>query len=167
MANITVQKENGSKQQSGEITRPDPFRMMRDLMRFDPFRDPFHEMEPFFGNIQQYGFSPDIEVKETNDAYIFKADVPGVKETEINVTLTGNRLNISGERSEEKEEKTETWYSRERKYGSFNRAYTLPEGVDGEHIRAELKSGVLTVAVPKKPEVQPKKIPVKPAATKA
>ena len=163
MANITVQKDNGSKTQGGEIVRPDPFRMMRDLFRWDPFR----EMEPMLSPTMPAAFSPDIEVKETGDAYLFKADVPGVKENEVNVSLTGNRLTISGERNEEKEEKSETYYSCERKYGSFSRSYTLPEGVDAEHIRAELKSGVLTIAVPKKPEAQPKKIAVKSAATKA
>jgi HSP20 family protein len=172
MANIQVQKDNGSKQQTsqtGEIAKSepyrfaDPFRMMRDMFRWDPFR----EMEPIFPANVMPSFSPDVEVKETNDAYLFKADVPGVKENEINVTLTGNRLTITGERNEEKEEKTETYYSAERKYGSFSRAYTLPEGVDAEHIHADLKNGVLTVAVPKKPEMQPKKIAVKSASSKA
>jgi HSP20 family protein len=175
MANIQVQKENGSKQQQpeqkNELTRrnepyrtSDPFRMMRDMLRWDPFR----EMEPVFPSYMKDlpTFSPDIEVKETNDAFLFKADVPGVKENEVNVSLTGNRLTISGERNEEKEEKTETYYSAERKYGSFSRAYTLPDGIDADHIHAELKNGVLTVAVPKKPEAQPKKIAVKSAATK-
>jgi HSP20 family protein len=166
MANITIQKENGSRQpvQSGELMRQaDPFRMMRDMLRWDPFR----EMEPIFPANLQFGFSPDIEVKETAESYLFKADVPGVKESEINVSLTGNRLTISGERNEEKEEKTETYYSCERKYGNFSRSYTLPEGIDAEHIRAELKAGVLTVAVPKVPAAQPKKIAVKSAPTKA
>jgi HSP20 family protein len=175
MANIQVQKDNGSKQQQPEQTNEmarraepyrisDPFRMMRDMLRWDPFR----EMEPIFPSYAAAlpTFSPDIEVKETNDAFLFKADVPGVKENEVNVSLTGNRLTISGERNEEKEEKTETYYSAERKYGSFSRAYTLPEGIDADHIRAELKSGVLTVAVPKKPEAQPKKIAVTSAATR-
>lgn len=162
MANITVQKENGSKAPTTDLARGnlDPFRMMRDMLRWDPFR----EMEPMFSSMPAASFSPDIEVKETNEAYLFKADVPGVKESEINVSLTGNRLTISGERNEEKEEKSQTYYSCERKYGSFSRAYTLPEGIDAEHIGAELKNGVLTVAVPKKPEVQPKKIAVKAAA---
>lgn len=140
---------------------------MRNMLGWDPFR----EMEPYFpslpAGIQMQGFNPDIEVKETGDAFLFKADVPGVKESDINVTLTGNRLTISGERNEEKEEKTHAYYACERKYGSFNRSYTLPEGVDAGNIHADLKAGVLTVAVPKKPEVQPKKIAVKSAPTKA
>lgn len=90
-----------------------------------------------------------------------------MKEGDIEVTVTGNRLTITGHRSEETEEKTETYFSRERKYGSFSRSYTLPEGADLEHVHADLKAGVLTVAVPKLPEVQPRKIAVKSVATRA
>jgi HSP20 family protein len=110
---------------------------------------------------------PDFEVKETKDAYLFKADVPGVKEADIEVTVTGNRLTLAGSRAEEKEEKGDTYYSCERKYGSFTRAYTLPEGADLEHPHADLKAGVLTVAVPKLPEVKPKKVEVKSIPVKA
>jgi HSP20 family protein len=162
MADITIRKENG--QQQNLATRDyDPYRMMRDMLRWDPFQ----EMAPLFNNEPTYSFSPAFEVKETKEAYLFKADVPGVKEQDIEVTMTGNRLTISGNRNEEKEEKTETYYSCERKYGTFSRSYTLPEGSDFEHIHADLKAGVLTVAVPKLPEVQPKKISVKAAPTKA
>jgi HSP20 family protein len=165
MADITVRKNNGNITPApGAIARePDPFRMMRDLLRWDPFK----EMAPMWTQELPGEFSPAFEVKETDGSYLFKADVPGVKEGDIDVTVTGNRLTISGSRSEEKEEKQETYYSCERKYGSFSRSYTLPEGADFEHVHADLKSGVLTIAVPKKPEIQPKKIAVKSAATKA
>lgn len=66
----------------------------------------------------------------------------------------------SGKRESEKTEKGDTYYTSERSYGSFTRAFTLPEGVDPSHIKAELKEGVLTLSVPKKPESQPKKIAV-------
>lgn len=77
------------------------------------------------------------------------------------MTMTGNRLTISGKREEEKEERGDTYYACERTYGSFSRAFTLPEGADMEHVQADLKASVLTIAVPKKPEVQPKKVAVK------
>jgi HSP20 family protein len=92
---------------------------------------------------------------------MFHADLPGVKEQDLEVTLTGNRLTIAGKREAEREEKTDTYYACERSYGSFSRSFTLPDGADGEHLRAELKDGVLAVAVPKKPEVQPKKVQVR------
>lgn len=105
-------------------------------------------------------FYPSFEVKETEKAYVFKADVPGVKEGDLEVTVTGNRLTVSGKRESEKEEKTDTYYTCERSYGSFSRSFTLPEGTDVGAVTADLKDGVLTVALPKRPEVQPKKIPI-------
>jgi len=166
MANITVKKTNG-----GEAAAPapiatrelDPFRAFRDMLRWDPFK----EMAPMWPAEMAGEFSPAFEVKENGTAFIFKADVPGVKESDLDVTITGNRLTISGQRNEEKEEKNDTYYSCERKYGAFSRSYTLPEGADLEHINAEIKSGVLTIAVPKLASVQPKKIAVQSAPSKA
>ena len=163
MADLTVRRTNGGQTQptiSRELAQP--FRVMRDLLRWDPFQ----EMAPLWPSAFNYEaqipqFMPAFEVKETKDGYLFKADVPGVKEQDIEVTLTGDRLTISGKRDEEKREQTDTYYSCERSYGSFTRSFTLPEGVDTNHVNAELKSGVLTVAVGKRPEVQPKRIDVK------
>jgi HSP20 family protein len=106
-------------------------------------------------------------VKETKDSYVFKADLPGVKEENLDVSLTGNRLTISGQRQEEKKEEGDRHYVYERSFGSFSRSFTLPEGIDVDHVQAELKDGVLNVVVPKKPEVQPKRILVKGEGEKA
>jgi HSP20 family protein len=76
------------------------------------------------------------------------------------VQLSDNRLSISGKRESEKTEQGETYYTSERSYGSFTRSFTLPEGVDRDKLRAELKNGVLNVVAPKRPEAQPKKISV-------
>lgn len=160
MADITIHKNETPARQAAPTV--EPFRMMRDLLRWDPFG----EMTPLF-TPGEPTFTPAFEVKETKDAYLFKADVPGVKEADIDVTVQGNRLIIAGSRSEEKEDKNETYYSCERRYGSFSRAYTLPEGADLNNVHADLRTGVLTVAVPKLPEVQPKKIAVKATPTKA
>jgi HSP20 family protein len=102
-----------------------------------------------------------VEVKETKDSYIFKADLPGIKEDGLDISLTGNRLTISGQRREEKKDEGDRHYVYERSFGSFSRSFTLPEGIDADHVQAELKDGVLNVVVPKKPEVQPKRILVK------
>jgi HSP20 family protein len=153
MANIDVKKESGPQLvRRGEW---DPMRWARDLLRWDPFRE-MTSMPTF----EQMGFSPDFEVKETQEGFQFKADLPGVQEKDVEITRTGNRLTIAGKRESEKEEKGDTWYVSERSYGSFTRAFTLPEGIDGDHVRAELKDGVLTVLVPKLPEVQPKKVEI-------
>ena len=133
----------------------DPFRVMRDVLRWDPFR----ELEAAAGG--DYGlFAPSFDVKENRDGYVFRADLPGVKEEDLEISLTGNRLAISGRREEEKREQGETYYASERSYGSFSRAFTLPDGTDAENVKAELKNGVLQVVVPKKPEVQPRKITI-------
>ena len=87
---------------------------------------------------------------------------------DLEIALTGNRLTISGKREQEKHEQGDTYYASERSYGSFSRAFTLPDGTDGENVKAELKNGVLEVVVPKKPEVQPRKITIgKEEASKA
>jgi HSP20 family protein len=125
--------------------------------------DPFRQMAPFWpGEEQPVRFTPDFEVKETKEDFVFKADVPGIKEKDLEINVTGNRLTISGKREAETEEKTDTYYARERSYGSFTRAFTLPEGTDGDnHSRAELKEGVLTLSLPKKPELKQRRIEVK------
>jgi HSP20 family protein len=117
--------------------------------------------------VEAAAFSPAFEVKETKEGFQFKADVPGVAEKDLDITRTGNRLTITGRRESEKEEKHETYYTCERSYGSFTRSFTLPDGIDGDHIRADLKDGVLTLLVPKTPEAQPQKIALKPADKKS
>jgi HSP20 family protein len=130
---------------------------MRELMGFDPLE----QMGRMVGGQEQVsGFIPAFEVKEVKDAYIFKADLPGVKESDLDITLTGDRLTISGKRETEKEEDSDRFYAYERSYGSFTRSFTLPEGVDAEHCSADLKEGVLHLRLPKVPEVQPKRIQV-------
>jgi HSP20 family protein len=108
-------------------------------------------------------YAPDFDVKETKSAFVFTADVPGIDSKDIDVQATENRLTISGKRSAETEEKSETTYRCERSFGSFTRAFTLPAGGDLDKVGAELKSGVLTVTVPKKPEAKTKQINVKAA----
>ena len=142
-------------------TTTDPLqRMMRDMLRWDPFR----EMAPTFIVPEAVQFSPAFEVKETKDAFLFKADLPGVKEKDIEVKLDGNRLTIGGKREAEHEDKADSYYTYERSYGSFMRAFTLPDGIDGNHVQADLKEGVLTIAVPKTAGTQAKTIAIKTGA---
>jgi HSP20 family protein len=132
----------------------DPFRFMRDMFGWDPFV----EVMPAWRT--EAIFAPAFEVKETKDAYLFKADLPGVKEADLDISFTGNRLIIGGKRLAEIEDTRDTIYVYERHFGSFTRTFTLPDGCDLEHVRAELKEGVLNLVVPKLPEVQPRKIPL-------
>lgn len=163
MADIAVRKGNGQQQVVPSLLPRDwdPFRTIRSLIAWDPFR----EMAPILPTLpieeRIAAFSPAFEVKETNDSFVFKADVPGVKQEDLDVTVTGDRLCVAGKREAEGEEKGDRFYSHERSYGSFTRAFTLPVGADPEHVHAELKEGVLSLVVPKKPGAQPKKIAIK------
>jgi len=149
------------RRNQGEVAPPtgsvwDPFRVMRDVLRWDPFR----ELEATTGGGEYGFFAPSFDVKENKEGYVFRADLPGVKEEDLEIALTGNHLTISGKREQEKHEQGDTYYASERSYGSFSRAFTLPDGTDGDNVKAELKNGVLQVVVPKKPEVQPRKIAI-------
>lgn len=158
MANIAIRKDGGEQvqQQTGHVSEWDPFRMMRNMLRWDPFR----EMTQLWPEERMSSFMPAFEVKETKDAYVLRADIPGVKESDLEVTITGNRLTIGGKRDAEKQEKHDTYYLYERSYGSFTRSFTLPPGIDANAVAANLDKGVLTVTVGKKPEVQAKKIAI-------
>ncbi len=162
MANIVVRRGNGGRiaaaQQQPEAEW-NPFRMMRDLARWDPFR----ALAPLGFDDTAGAFVPPFEVRESKDAYVFKADMPGVKEEDLEITAVGNRLTVSGKRESElqAQDESDTFYLYERSYGTFSRTFTLPEGVDTESIRAEMKNGVLTLVVPKRPESMPKKIQIK------
>ncbi|MBI3182580.1 MAG: Hsp20/alpha crystallin family protein [Myxococcales bacterium] len=139
----------------------DPFRRMREMMREMISWDPFQEMARIWPEARAGGFLPAFDVRETDDSFVFRADVPGIREDNLDVTLTGNRLTISGKRELEEAKETDRYYSCECRYGDFSRSFTLPEGVDAENVRSEIKDGVLTLILPKKPEVQARHIAVK------
>jgi HSP20 family protein len=159
-----IVKKNGG--QLATLPMPgewDPFRMMRDLLRWDPFR----EMAPLLPAVDRLSFVPSFDVTENQDGYVFRADVPGVKADDIEITTTGNRIQISGKRDSEQESKTDTVYTYERQYGSFTRGFTLPEGADVDLAKSELKDGVLTLVIPKKASAQAKKIAVSASKSKS
>lgn len=130
----------------------EPFRLMRDFLRWDPLRD----VELGGGA----AFLPSFDVKETSDAYQFKADLPGILEADLEISLEGSRLTVAGKREEEALQDGERLHLAERSHGRFSRTFTLPEDVEGEKVVAELRNGVLTLMVPKRPEVRPRKISV-------
>ncbi|KAJ8427526.1 hypothetical protein Cgig2_019945 [Carnegiea gigantea] len=97
-----------------------------------------------------------IDWRETPEAHVFKADLPGVKKEEVKVEVEdGHVLQISGERKKEIEEKNDTWHRIERSSGKFSRRFRLPENVKMEEIKATMENGVLTVTVPKVEEKKP------------
>ena len=156
MADITVRRNSGQMAPAAEW---DPFRAMRDLVRWDPFR----EMSPIF-RAEPAGFSPDVDVKESKEGFLFHVDLPGFKSEDIQVQTEGAQLRISGKREAEKEEKTDTYYARERSYGSFLRTFTLPQSADTGQVKADLRDGVLMISVGKRPAAQARAIPIEGAA---
>jgi HSP20 family protein len=136
----------------------EPFGLMRNLLRWDPFRDMDLNLDV------QPAFTPSFDIREAPTAYVFEADVPGIRQEDLDINLTGNRLTITGKRDTSSKREEESFYAMERSFGSFSRSFTLPEGVDPSAIKADLENGVLTVTLPKTPDVQPKKISVTPGA---
>lgn len=134
----------------------DPFERMRDLLAFDPLQD---LSRLWFGEAAST-FAPRFDAREDKDCFVIKADVPGIKQADVDISITGNRLTISGHRQEEKVDESKSYYTRERSFGSFSRAFTLPDSIDSDHIQASMRDGVLEVRIPKRAEAQPKKIPL-------
>jgi len=133
----------------------EPFTTPLDL--WDPFRD-FPFSLPSSSLLSSFPRSSlaRIDWKETPEAHIFKAELPGVKKEEMKVEVEDGRvLQISGERRKEMEEKKDTWHRVERSSGKFLRRFRLPENVKMEEIKASMENGVLTVTVPKVEEKKP------------
>lgn len=134
----------------------------RSFWRFPVARSLF-DVEPFSRRELTWDAAPAVDISESERAFRITAELPGMDERNIEVKLAGGVLTIKGEKPEETEEKEKDYYLSERRYGSFQRSFQLPEGVDADKIEASFKKGVLTVTLPKMPEAQKKvqKIAVK------
>src|SRR5579871_767122 len=110
--------------------------------------------------------SPAVDISDDTAAYKVTAELPGMTEQDIEVMVSGDTLTLKGEKRLEKEEKDKNFYLSERSYGSFQRSFYVPEGVDRENIAADFSKGVLTITMPKtaKAVEAQKKIEVKAAA---
>ena len=146
----------------------------RGLIPWRPFSE-LEEMERRFQDIfgrsflpsvwrriptMEMGWAPAIEVFEKEDKFVVKAELPGMTEEDIDISVVGDTLTIKGERKAESEVKEEDYYCCERSYGSFSRSIAVPSNVDAKKIEASYEDGVLEVSLPKAPEVKPKKIAV-------
>lgn len=107
------------------------------------------------------GWAPPVDMLDRKDEVILRADLPGLEQKDIEVTVEEGILTIRGERKEEKEVKEEDYYCCERWAGAFARSFVLPPGVDAEKIKATFKNGVLEIHLPKTKEVKGKKIEIK------
>jgi HSP20 family protein len=99
-------------------------------------------------------FLPRVDVSESGKEVRITAELPGLDEKDVEVTVTNNMLTIKGEKKVEKEEEEGDYYHSERSYGYFDRTIALPQGIDADNAKAQFKKGVLKVTIPKKPEAQ-------------
>lgn len=144
---------------------------MTSLVRFDPLRDLFdleRDMSRFFSRTMSdltRGLPdvtvPAVDVLTREDDLVVRAELPGLTEKDVEITLDGRTLIVRGERREEHETKETTYRSREITYGRFERHVPLPEGIDADKIHASLTDGVLEVVVPHAAELTgAKRIPI-------
>jgi len=103
---------------------------------------------------------PAVDIFDTDNAIVIKAELPGIKKDDVSIDVKGNVLTIKGERSFDKETKEENYYRKERCFGKFQRSFTLPEAVNPEAIKANFKNGVLEIEVPKPEGKKPKQISI-------
>src|SRR5512146_2984885 len=141
---------------------------MTVLTRWDPFRelatvqDRMNRLfQDSFGQTREEGlttaaFAPAVDIYEDEHNITLKVEVPGIDEKDIDIRLENNTLTVRGERKFEKEEKEENFHRVERRYGSFFRAFTLPNTVDPESVNADYENGLLKIRLAKKAEAKPK-----------
>jgi len=158
-----VQRNQPQGQQRGELIRRDPFQMlfrdpfqlMREMMT-DPFR--MFSQLPWGGGMgHDLSWNPGFDIRETEDAFVFKADLPGIRSEDLEIQLVGNQLQISGKRECEQEQGEGRYHTYERSYGSFSRVFSLPESADLDKITSDLKDGELRLVVPKKAGSSPQR----------
>lgn len=130
-----------------------------------PFRHSMFHGEPSMLGLSSWASEPAVDITESDQAFEIKVELPGMDEKDVEVKLANGGLTIRGEKQEEKEERKKDYYLQERHFGSFERYFRLPDGVDPNKIEASSRKGVLTVTLPKSLEAQKatKKIEVKAA----
>lgn len=137
----------------------DFFNLRRELDRFfDSFpRSEYGTDEPFFPAV----WTPAADIVERDDDYVVKLELPGVKKSEVKITIEDNLLTVSGEKKQESELKEKEHYRVERSYGAFRRSFTLPSTIEGDKIEAAYEDGILTISLPKAEESKPRAIEIK------
>ena len=169
---VTSEEEKAGKAAKGEMPHPlESLRQEVDRL-FENFghgswRWPFGgsalELEPAWRTQLKLGSLPAVDVVEKEKEYEISAELPGMEAGNIEISVANGGLTIKGEKKEEKEEKKKDYFLSERRYGSFERSFRVPEGVDVDMIEANFNKGVLTLKLPKSPAAQKpeKKITVK------
>ncbi len=162
--------EGSGKSQGARLPAryPDQFQAFRSEV--DRLFDSFLGGVPALATLRQafpaaQGVTPTLDVKETDKEVVVKADLPGIDEKDINLTIHDGVLSLRGEKKSERNDERENYHIMERSYGSFQRAIRLPETVNEDQAEARFEKGVLTVRLPKRPEMvkEQKKIQIKSA----
>lgn len=149
------------------------------ITRWDPFRDVLalqNRMNSLFQDFNRTSgegsdlmttaaFVPPVDIYEDQHKIVLKLEVPGMKESDLDIQLENNLLTVKGERKFENEEKEENFHRIERRYGSFYRSFTIPNTVNPESVKANYDAGVLRVELEKRAEAKPKQIKVQVGAT--
>jgi HSP20 family protein len=142
------------------------------ITRWDPFRDVLALQNRMNSLFQEYNrnqdgdvlstasFAPPVDIYEDEHKIVLKLEVPGMKESDLDIQLENNVLTVKGERKFEKEEKEENFHRIERRYGSFYRSFTIPNTVNPENVKASYEAGVLRLELEKRAEAKPKQIKV-------
>jgi len=133
------------------VVRPQPFTREVDRL-FDAF---------FGGEGESRRWVPPMDLSESGDHYVLKADLPGVAEDDVSIEVQDGTLTIAGQRAAEERGENDGWYRYERSFGSFTRSLSLPDGIDPDGIAAEFDRGVLEVRIPKPAERKPRKVEIK------
>jgi HSP20 family protein len=133
------------------------------LMKPEPFSADFDRLfnTLFDRSAEARSWTPPMDLVEAEDHFLLRADLPGLREGDVNIEVRDNTLRISGERKPEHEQRERGWYRLERQFGKFSRALTLPDGLDADGIDASFDHGVLEVRIPKPEERKPRRIEIK------
>ena len=169
-SNIDVKKEQAPERkipaswEPFESLRREVDRMFEDFGSGLGIWRPFGRsmLRPSWAFEEAWGKAPAVDVCEREKEYEITAELPGMDSSNVEVKLSDGVLTIKGEKEEQKEEKQKDYHVSERRFGSFQRSFELPEGIDEDKIQASFEKGVLTIKLPKGPEAQKpeKKIPI-------
>jgi HSP20 family protein len=124
------------------------------------FDDLFYPINRDEGELSMGRWNPVVDVYDNDDSVVIKAELPGIEKEDIEIDVKDRVLTLKGERSSENEVKDDNYYRRERCFGKFERAFTLPADVDPDKIKADYKDGVLKIDIPKPEEKKPRQITI-------
>ena len=139
-------------------------RPMRNL--FNLYNEMGRAFGDFFGSheegtdTEEVYWMPTVDVSETENDFEIRAELPGVSERDVSVSVTDNRLTVKGEKRQETETEGKNYHRVERRYGNFQRSFTLPRNIETSNIKAGFKDGVLTLTIPKAEAAKPAEIPI-------